>query len=548
MPQVIVEQPGIPPMTVPLSGEEVQFGRSEDSDVVLVADEVSRHHAKISRRGERMVLSDLKSLNGTYVNRQRVVERVLSHLDEIWFGSKCHLVYRDDTHFGSDRQGDEAAESDSKLSRNVDKIRAEMERVGNSMTLIGKQTPLWPGGRETPPPEATPDDVMRMGRAFRRQSALLKVSQIMAADFDLDERLAKVLDTVMEAMDADRGFVMLREGATNNLNVKVAREMGKELEASSPSMGIAGRAAIDGEAVLMADRDTDQEFGTRESIIRGQIVSAMCVPLKIEDRILGSIYADTRRADVTFNEEDLELFLLMASQAAMAINNVELHQQVVEAEKRRQDFGRFLSPAIVDKIMNDDTSLELGGKKTCVTTLFCDIRGSTKIAERVSPQQLVALLNEHFTAMAEVIFRHKGTLDKYIGDEIMAVFGAPLSSGDDAYNAVCAALAIHEHNEELNRQRTAEGRVPIDLGIGINTGDVIAGYVGSPQRMEFTVVGDRVNTAKRFCDMAGAGKVVMGNETWQEVRDRIQSRPIGTVMLKNKEQPVHAHEVLSLRS
>ena len=113
MPQVIIEQPGAPTKTVPLSGREVVFGRSEDSDVVLIADEVSRHHAKIVLEGERVILRDLNSLNGTYVNRQRIVERVLSHTDEIWFGSKCRMVYRDDTHFG--RPGTEKKATDSKL-------------------------------------------------------------------------------------------------------------------------------------------------------------------------------------------------------------------------------------------------------------------------------------------------------------------------------------------------------------------------------------------------------------------------------------------------
>ncbi len=545
MPQVVVEQPGVPPMTVALSGEETHFGRSENSDVVLVADEVSRHHAKIVQRGGRTVLVDLKSLNGTYVNRQRVVERVLSHMDEMWFGSKCRVVYRDDTHFGKVDEDVQPSTRDSQLIQNVDKIREEMDRVGNSMTMIG-QAPDRVTGPSAISPQDTAPDLSKIGRAYRRMAALNKVSMIMAGNFDLDTRLSEVLDTVMEVLEAERGFVMLREEGTNSLNVKVARQMGRQLEASSPSMGIAGRAAIDGEAVLMTDRESDQEFGMRDSIILSQIVSAMCVPLKIEDRVLGSVYVDTRKAGVSFNEEDLELFLSLASQSAMAVDNVRLHQQVVEAEKKRQNFSRFLPAAIVDKIMAEDTALELGGQKTEVTTMFCDIRGSTKIAESVTPQQLVEMLNEHFTALTEIIFNHQGTLDKYIGDEIMAVFGAPISTGDDAYNAVRASLAVQARNQELNSLRMHENRPEMHVGIGIDTGEVIAGYIGSPMRMDYTVVGDRVNTAKRFCDMAAAGKVVVGAETWESIKDRVQGHPIGTVALKGKELPVNAYEILGL--
>jgi adenylate cyclase len=533
-------------MTVPLSGREVRFGRAEDCDVVLVADEVSRHHATICFRDNKSVLVDLKSLNGTYVNRQRIVERVLSHLDEIWFGSKCRVVFRDDTQFGNEDKSESVSLHESRLLQSMSRIREEMDQVGSSMTLIGRRTPVpdhAPGA-----PSATPEDLQKMGRAYRRMASLYKASQVMASNFDLNRRLSTVLDIVMEVMGAERGFVMLREEETHNLTVKVAREMGQDLQASSPSMGIAGRSAIDGEPVLMLDRNSDQEFGMRDSIIASRILAAMCVPLRIENRILGSIYVDTRTPGATFGEEDLELFMALASQSALAIDNVQMHERLVESEKRRQNLNRFLPSAVVDKILNDDTSLELGGQKTVVTTMFCDIRGSTAIAEQLTPHELVALLNEHFTALTEVIFNHRGTLDKYIGDEIMAVFGAPLSTGDDPFAAVCAALAIQERNAELNAKRRREGKPELQVGIGIDTGEAIAGYIGSPMRMEFTVVGDRVNTAKRFCDLADGGAIVAGQTTWDAINDRVNTTPIGTLLLKGKEQPVHGYKLISLKA
>ena len=545
MPQVIIEQPGVPPMTVPLSGNEIRFGRSEDSDVVLVANEVSRNHAKICRVGNKSILFDLQSLNGTYVNRQRVVERVLSHMDEIWFGSLCKLVFRDDTQYGKEHPDDTPAVN-PELVKNLDKIRAEMDRVGNSMTLIGRPTPPYAEEVKSKELEASPEAIVQMSRAYRRLAALHKASQIMASGFDLRERLAQVLDMVMETMEADRGFVMLREEGTNNLNVKVAREMGRELEASSPSMGIAGRAAIDGEAVLMVDSQNDSKFGMRESIIRSEIMSAMCVPLKIEDRIMGSIYLDTRKPHVTFSEEDLELFASLASQSALAIDNVRLHDKVVAAEMKRQEFGRFLSPAIVDKIMAEEKAVELGGQRARVSTLFCDIRGFTNTAERITPVELVALLNEYFTAMTEIIFQYQGTLDKYVGDEIMAIFGAPVSIENDALAAVSAAVAIQALNAELNVVRQKQGRTVIQLGIGIDSGEVTAGYFGSPMRMEYTVMGDRVNTASRFCGLAEAGQVIVGEETWRSIEGKVDGRVMGSVRLKGKELEVNAYEVLGI--
>ncbi len=546
MPQVVIEQPNMHPITVSLSKDITEFGRADDCDVVLTADEVSRRHARIVRREGKSLLMDMKSLNGTYVNRQRIVERVLTHMDEIWFGSKCRMVYREETGTGKAKEDTAKGEHDSKLMESMSKIRAEMESVGNSMTLIGGGTAV--GARyDTPVPKATEAELLKMSRAYRRIAALYEASKVMSANFDLETRLSQVMDIVLEVMGAERGFVLLRQADSDHLTVAVARKIDRELDASSPSMGIAGRAAIDGVPVLMQDRATDEEFGGRDSIIMSKITSAMCVPLRVDERILGSIYLDTRRPGVSFTTEDLELFASLASQAAMAVDNVQLHDRVVEAEKKRQNLGRFLSPAIVEKIVNEDTTLTLGGKKTTVTTMFCDIRGSSKLAEKLSPQQLVNLLNEHFTAMTEIVFKFQGTLDKYIGDELMAVFGAPLSQGGEALRAVSAALAIQKRAVELNILRKREGRPQIHVGIGIDTGEVIAGYIGSPIRMEFTVVGDRVNTAKRFCDMAAGGSVVVGDATWELIKDHFRSKAIGTVMLKGKEEAVRAHEIVGVR-
>lgn len=553
MPQLVIEQPGIPPMAIPIAEKPIRLGRAEDNDVVLHAEEVSRYHARIWRSENRTIVTDLKSLNGTYLNRQRIVEHPLKHLDEIWFGSKCHLLYRDDTVYGSleDLPGGGKSRLNNALETSIHNIRREMDRVGRHLTLLGQGVhaaarPSTPEGQGLIMP--SPDDLRRMSRAYLRLEALHKAHLVISSDFDLKTRLTDMLGAIMGVLQAKRGFVLLRDEKTDALRAVVSLRMGGDLTASSPSMGIAGRAAIDGEPVLMQDRDTDREFGDRISIIAKRITSAMCVPLKVKQTVLGSVYVDTDAPDTRFSEDDLELFSSLASQAALAIDNVRLHDRVVESEKRRLTLARFLPGALVDKIMSESESLTLGGRKTRATTLFCDIRGSSKIAEQLDPQSLVTLLNEHFTAMTEVLFSHSGTLDKYIGDEFMAVFGAPIACGDEAYHAVCAALEMQQKNRQLNTVRIAERRPPLELGIGIDSGEVIAGYIGSPRRMDFTVVGDRVNTAKRFCDMAGPEQVVIGQETWEAVRERVDTRPMGTLILKGKQRTVHAYEVTGLRA
>lgn len=537
-----IEQPDVPALEVKLVNEKTSLGRADDNDVVLVADEVSRHHAVITRRGDGYLLRDLESLNGTYVNRQQVIERILSDKDEVWLGSKCRMVFR--------YEYDAAAQEASSVEQDLERIREDMDRVGNSMTLIGKQSEEDLENTKTMI-GASGHDVHAMGRAFRRLSALYKASnetsRLIASNADLPTRLAKTLDLAIEVTEAGRGFLMLRDEATGGLQVHVAREMGQDLRESSPSMGIAGRAANYGEPVLMRERGSNKEYGGRDSVIAQRIQSAMSVPLKIEGRVLGAIYVDTRNEQDSFDEEDLELFASMASQMALAIENVRLYERMVAAEKKRADLGRFLSPAIVEAIMQADQDLELGGRKQMVTTMFCDIRGFTPIAERLAPGELVDMLNTHFTAMVDILFAYQGTLDKYIGDEIMAVFGAPIEQEDDAERAIQAALAMQQKNRELNEMRAREGMPVFEMGIGICSGEVIAGHVGSPERMEFTVVGDRVNVARRLCSLAEAGQLVVSEASFERAKELIEARPIGTVNLKGKANPEKAFEVLRLR-
>lgn len=542
MPQLIIEQPGVPPLNVELTKMVTAFGRADDNDIVLVADEVSRYHARIKVQVENSLLLDLKSLNGTYVNRQRIVERVLADKDEVWFGGKCRAIFHDDADGERKARFDDLVDSSS-LSKGLDQIREEMDLLSQSMTMIGGEAeavPTMQGG--VAPPDAP--ELQKMRHAFRRLDALYKASTLMASEFDIDTRMSEMLDLAMEVMNARRGFLMTVEEGTDKLEVRVAREMGQELGSSSPSQGIARRAAIDGHPVLMADSAEDEQFGMRESIIRQKIRSAMCVPLKIEDRILGSLYVDSSQLGIAFTEEDLELFQALANQSALAIENVRLYERMLEAEKKRANLGRFLSPAIVDVIMNQEDELELGGQTSLVTTMFCDIRGFTNMSERLEPHDLVELLNEHFTAMTKIVFQHNGTLDKYNGDEVMALFGAPITTEDDALQAVRAGLAMQAKNAELNEIRKSKGLPTFEVGIGINSGDVVAGYIGSPDRMDFTVLGDHVNVASRLCSIAKGGQVIVGESVYDVVCDKIEGRSIGTPVLKGKDTAVTAYEML----
>ncbi len=523
-------------MTVEITDPVTSFGRAEENSIVLLADEISRFHAKIRMQGDQTILDDLKSMNGTYVNRQRVVERVLTDQDEVWFGSKCRAIFHDDSEEVKQRRRTESA-----LVVEVDKIREEMDNVTATMTMIAP-------AQSAQATQIADVEMGKMQRAFRRLNALYKATQLIASDFDVQKRVTHVLDLVIEVTHADRGFLMMKEEDSDELLVKVARGMGQELSSSSPSMGVAQHAAQDGEPLLMANSVSDTRFSGRESIIAQKIVSAMCVPLKVENRILGAIYVDSQKSGMQFTEEDLELFLTLANQSAMAIENVQLYEKMLEAEKKRANFSRFLSPAVVEHLMSEDSEVELGGEKRPVTIMFCDIRGFTPLSEGLSPDRLVEFLNEHFTAMTKIVFQYGGTLDKYIGDEVMALFGAPFTSPNDGALAVRAGLAMQARNKELNEGRTKRGFPTFEIGIGINTGEVFTGYIGSPERLDYSVIGDHVNVAARLCSVAGPGQVIIGEQTYDIIKDIVEARSAGTPSLKGKTEPVKAYEVLAFKT
>ncbi|HEY2734695.1 MAG TPA: adenylate/guanylate cyclase domain-containing protein, partial [Polyangiales bacterium] len=175
---------------------------------------------------------------------------------------------------------------------------------------------------------------------------------------------------------------------------------------------------------------------------------------------------------------------------------------------------------------------------------FSDIRGFTAMSETRSAQEIVDMLNEYFEQMVEIVFKYEGTLDKFVGDEIMALFGAPVSHPDDAYRAVKVAVEQLQALDEWNRTRASEGEAPIHIGIGINTGSVVAGYLGSSKALEYTVIGDVVNTASRLCSVAQAGEILISRQTNELVKDYFTTQELAPTQVKGKAQALQVYKVL----
>jgi len=202
------------------------------------------------------------------------------------------------------------------------------------------------------------------------------------------------------------------------------------------------------------------------------------------------------------------------------------------------NFQRYFAPDLARQIAGAEGEVQLGGAKRDVVVLFSDIRGFTPLSERMSPDEIASLLTEYFSEMVDVVFEHGGTLDKFIGDAVMALWGAPLARLDAADQAVRAAVAMQRRIDWLNAEWSRQGRQTIAVGIGINAGEVFAGNIGSDQRLEYTVIGDPVNTASRLCSRAGAGEILLSAALYGRLTNPPQVRALEPIPLKGKAQAV----------
>lgn len=221
--------------------------------------------------------------------------------------------------------------------------------------------------------------------------------------------------------------------------------------------------------------------------------------------------------------------------------------EIAEKERMRDSFGKAVSEEIVEVMMSGD--LFLGGEEKSVTMMFSDIRSFTKISGTLTPSGVMEMLNEYFTRMEYVVNRNLGIIDKYVGDAIMAIFGATDSNQDHAENACRCAIEMILELQKLNREREARGQVPLQIGIGINTGTVTAGMLGSQNRMNYTVIGDTVNMASRLCDAGGShgfAPIVIAEDTYEMVKDLVKVRTGHSVMAKGKSRPVKIYELLGI--
>jgi len=281
------------------------------------------------------------------------------------------------------------------------------------------------------------------------------------------------------------------------------------------------------------------------SIAQGGIETGMYAPLLWQGEALGAICAGARNAEAVFADEDVRLLVLVGQYAAMAVATHRLQERLRRESVVRSNLLRQFSPKVAEHLLVHHGRLRLGGRRSEVTILYSDIRGFTQLAREMDPDDVVETLNDYFGVLVPIIFAHKGTIDKFMGDAILVVFGSPEPDPNQHENAVRAAIEIHAGITKLNEVRRLKGAPCRDFGVGVHCGEVVHGLIGTADRMEFTVIGDAVNRAERYCAAATGGEVLISPELHEHVWRLVEAER--TVIQTKRESDVPAYRVHRLK-
>lgn len=518
------------------------LGRHPSQSIQILDRVVSKEHATIVKTEDDVFsIIDGGSRNGTFLNGKRIEGQCrLTHGDRITMGS-TELFFQQ-----------EAAEAGNPFTQ----ARGGRVTIHADSLQTHIQNKLAHQADDRFLPEAGIHDEQMLRRDYEKLRIAHELSQAIGLEMDLDVLLQKILEKTFELFPADRAVILLRMEGSGELVPMVVR--------SRPAPGTANRSVHNDEvhisqtilrevceekqAVLSSDAMSDSRFSGSHSIILGQIRSTMSVPMLDQDEVLGVIHMDSSLASGAFTEKDLQILAGFARQAAAMVRHHRLLKKIEADILVREKMRRLLSPQLVEEVVSGRLEVKKGGELRRATVLFADIRNFTATSERLPPRELVDSINEYFELMVDVIFGEEGTLDKFIGDEIMAVWGAPIGHPDDAVRAVRCAVKMQQVLREYNAELHARGETTFRIGIGLNTGEVVAGYMGSTKSMNYTVMGDVVNTAARLCSAALPGDILIGPDTLREVRDLVEVEKLPPTKLKGKSEHIDIYRVLNLRA
>lgn len=547
-----------------LPGSVYTVGRAKDNDIVLNDRRVSRKHAWIESDNADFKVIDgytedgqiKRSVNRVYVNNAAHLEKVLKQGDIILIGETTlefkkieALAALEVSQPIPDTLDTNPSPVEVPTGVNYDDNPLGHTQVQLSANeIISRQSSL---SIETE--AVTPEEVKDLRRKAKMLELLYEMSKTLGTVFDLKEIFEKATDLIFRGTPADRVVALLAEETSDGkildyslvpIGVRTRDENIEILtEKLTISRTITMKVMRDKVALLSQDAKTDKQFSGAESIVSQGVRSTICAPLITESNVHGVVYADRLDPFAAFTADHLELISAVAAQTAVTVETVKSHKRLAREEVARANYSRFMPEYVVKQLLDNPDSFRLGGVNQMITVLFADIRGFTAFSEHEKPERVVGLLNRYFSAMTDIIFAHGGTLDKYIGDGLMALFGAPNATPEDARNALKAAVTMQQKLVWLNSELEAENFGRVAMGIGLHTGEATVGYIGSEKRSEYTAIGDTVNLAARLESNAKGGQILVSEATAKAAGALFKMTEREPLTVKNRVQPVNLFEV-----
>jgi len=530
------------------------IGRAKENDIVLNDRRVSRHHAQVSAENGQFKVIDgyfadgelKRSVNRVFVNGIPYLDKILEQGDMITIG-ESRLVF----HEVADQPQPEPEADKVKVPTGVN---FDDQPLGHTQLLISANEIISKHSNLSMEAEfVSPAEIKQLRRKAQILEMLYDMSKTLGTVFDLKEIFVRATDLIFRGTPADRVVALLADESIDGkildyslfpIALKARDEnIEKVSDRLAVSRTITQKVMREKVALLSQDAKTDAQFSGADSIVSQGVRSTICAPLITESNVHGVVYADRLDPFAAFTSDDLELISAVAAQTAVAVETIKAHKRLAREEVARANYSRFMPEYVVKQLLEKPDSFRLGGVNQKITVLFADIRGFTSLSEKENPEKIVGLLNKYFTAMSEILFAYGGTLDKYIGDGLMAIFGAPTASPEDAKNALKTAVAMQKRLVKLNEELRLEGFSSVEVGIGLHTGIATIGYIGSEQRSEYTAIGDSVNIASRLEQNARGGQILISEATAAECENLATLIPQEPLTVKNRLQPVSLFEV-----
>jgi len=518
---------------ISLTGGRVRLGRGSDNDLVLADVSVSRYHAEILREAEGWSVHDLKSTNGVDVNGVPVEKASLRSGDVLGIGSFEIRVETEEAQSVKPKPATDDGEGG----------------LGNATIIRPLAAFAAAYGLDQPaaaiPQVGATDEQAYVHRMF---GFLTRLARMLTAADSVDQVLSRVMELAFEAFPVDRGFILLSNDS-GELVCELARVKERvqfrpagEVPVSRTMLRSVMQERV---ALVTFDAQADQRLSGGDSIRLHQIRSAMCAPLWSNDQIMGVIQVDSPFQVGAFGERDLDVLTTLANYVAVAVERIRYARKAEFEKLVRTRLERYHSPAVIEEVLRRGDEGMQRLRSAHATVLFADLVGFTAFAENAPPEIVAESLDAFLDLAVEAIFRAGGTLDKFIGDCVMAFFGAPVAQPDHALRAVRAALEIQDGLDIWSANRAAEGLPGFKARVAVNSGPVVVGDIGSARRVDYTVLGNTVNVAARLeALVAQPGDVVLGPETQRLLNGALRTEPLGELQLKGLQQKIFAHRLV----